>query len=62
MAQLIIPAVALGGLYIISNHNKEEEDEETEGFANHKKKGSPSNTSSKSNSCKLSKDTKGFRI
>ena len=43
MAQLIIPAVALSGLYIISNHNKDKEkdEEETEGFANHNKKKIP---------------------
>ena len=33
MAQLAIPLIALGGLYIISNHEKEE-DEEKEGFIN----------------------------
>ena len=35
MAQLAIPLIALGGLYIISNHEKEEDEEnQREGFIN----------------------------
>ena len=37
MAQLAIPLLALGGLYVISNHDKEEDEENSEGFTNNKK-------------------------
>ena len=34
MAELAIPLVALGGLYVISNHDKDKDNEVKEGFQN----------------------------